>query len=84
MHTTICNKSYYGPRNINTIHKGERCMWNMIDAYVVLAYVKYDSRTGSTGVKCAPSRKYSKVFHFYAIWLQRVMHGDISKVNYYV
>ena len=34
----LCNKSYYGPHNINAIHKGDRCMWNMIIVYIVLAY----------------------------------------------
>ena len=38
MHTTVCNKNYYGPCNINAIHKGDWCMWNMIVAYVALAY----------------------------------------------
>ena len=35
----LCNKSYYGPHNINAIHKGDRCMWNMIIVYIVLAYM---------------------------------------------
>ena len=47
----------YGPRNVNAIHKGDRCMWNMIVAYVVLAYVEYNSRIRSTGVECVPSIK---------------------------
>ena len=38
MHTTVCNKSYFDPRNINAIHKSDWCMWNMIVAYVVLVY----------------------------------------------
>ena len=56
MHITICNKSYYGQCNINAIHKGDRCMWNMIVAFVVLAYVKYDNHIRSTAwrVVCSP------------------------------
>ena len=38
MHITVCNKSYYGQRNNNAIHKGDWCMWNMIVTYTVLAY----------------------------------------------
>ena len=63
--STVCNKYYYGPRNINAIHKGDGCMWNTIVAYVVLTY-------------SVPSMK------FYAIWLWRVMHSDITRVNCYV
>ena len=37
MHTTVCNNSY-GPCNIEAVHKGDRCMWNVIVVYVVLAY----------------------------------------------
>ena len=35
---TVCNKNYYGHCNIIAIHKGDWCMWNMIVAYVALAY----------------------------------------------
>ena len=36
--TTVSNKSYYSPCNINAIHNGDRYKWNLIVANVVLAY----------------------------------------------
>ena len=47
----------YGPRNIKAIQKVDRCMWNIIVAYVVLAYVEYNCCIRNTGVECVPSIK---------------------------
>ena len=62
----ICNKNYCGPRNINTIHKGDWCMWNMIVAYDVLAFSVLSMK-----VLCDMA-------------IASIMHGDLSRVNYYV